>query len=121
MTVTVTRTPSTGTLPPAFRAEYTDSQAGQNRLHVLANGSLEVTLAPAGLRSGQLVLLFARLADAVAMRAAHAGVATFTMTDSDVPAASMAYVVAPAGDSLQLAKAAEDAGAWQLTIAYQEV
>lgn len=121
MTVTITRNPSTGALPAAFRAEYGSSQAGQNRVHVLVNGTLDVTLAPAALASGQLVLLFATMADAIAMRAAHAAVGTFTLTDTDVPAAGMTYVVAPGDGALQLAKADEDGHTWQLTINYQQV
>lgn len=124
MTVTITRTPSAGAaIAPAFRAEYASSQAGQNRLHVLANGGLDVTLYPAGLAAGSLVLLYEQLADAMSCRAAHAAAGVFTLVDDDVPAAGMRYVVAPGDQSLLLAKAdtIDDGSLWQVTIAYQQV
>lgn len=120
----ITRTPATDVpIPPAFRVEYGSSQAGQNRLHQLADGGLDVSLVPAAAAAGTLTLLFATMADALACRAAHADLGVFTLTDQALPIASMRYVLAPGDSALQLAKAdqADDGSVWQLSVAYQQV
>lgn len=120
----ITRTPGTSApIPRAFRVEYGSTQAGQNRLHLLASGGVDVSLVPAALAAGTLTLLYESLDDALACRAAHADLGVFYLQDEAVPAASMRYVVAPGETSLQLGKAdqADDGSVWQLSITYQQV
>lgn len=121
--VLISRTPAAASIPPAFRVEYGSTQAGQNRLHQLANGGIDVSLMPAALAAGTLTLLYESMADALACRAAHADLGVFDLTDQAVPLASLRYVVAPGEGSLQLAKAdqADDGSVWQLSISYQQV
>lgn len=122
--VIINRTPAaSSSIPPAFRVEYGSTQAGQNRLHQLANGGIDVSLMPAALAAGTLTLLYESMADALACRAAHAELGVFDLTDQAVPLASLRYVVAPGDGALQLAKAdqADDGSVWQLSISYQQV
>lgn len=101
------------------RASYDASSDSRNQLHVIiGREDIEATLYPGGLRAGTLVLLFASRAAGFAAFAAHQQAAVFTLTDTDVPEASMSYVTA---GPVRLTLDQQGARAWALSVQFAEV
>lgn len=121
MPQTITRLPALAApIVPTLtdRASYSASRDSRNQLHpIVGRADVEATLRPAGLRAGTMVLLFSSRAAAFAAWEAHAGVGIFTLTDTDVPSASMAYVT----QGTSQCELQADSATWQLSIGFQEV
>lgn len=119
---TITRTPALAApIVPDLtdRSTYDAAREVRTQVHpIVARADVEVTLHPAGLRTGTMQLVFSDRAAAFAAWQAHAEVGVFTLTDTDVPAAGMAYVVV---NTLQLTMDPETDGAWLLRVGFQEV
>lgn len=118
---TITRVPAMAApIQPKLteRASYSRTSASANVVHpIVGRSDVEATLRPAGLAAGTLTLIFPSRATAFAAEAAHRAVGIFTLTDTDVPEASMSYIVQgqivlslPPGGSL-----------WQLAVGFQQV
>lgn len=118
MTQTFTRTPAlTAPIVPAKTQAYEYDWDVRNNLHaIVGRADVEATLKLAGLRSGRMVAVFTDRAAAFAADAAFRAVGVWTFTDTDVPEASMVFVLRDSG-------ALRQAGVrtWELSFGYQEV
>jgi hypothetical protein len=92
--VTSSFSDGTTVVTPILTQGYSASRASQNVFNdVLGRNYPDVTLMPAGLRTGTLTCLFATEKDAARFEAIHSGTALLTFTDTDLPSAAMTYVV----------------------------
>lgn len=122
MSQTITRTPAlSAPIVPDLseRSSYDATSEVRNQLiPIVGRTDVEVALFPAGLRAGTMLLLFSDRAAAFAALQAHREVGVFTLTDGDVPAASMTYVTA---GTLQLTLDPDTGNVWLLRVGFQEV
>jgi hypothetical protein len=119
---TITRIPALAApIIPALteRSSYDSTREVRNVVHpIIGRADVEATLKPAGLRAGTMTLVFTDRAAAHTAAQAHADVGVFTLADTDVPTASMSYIVQ---GSLQLTLDPETAREWLLRVGFQEV
>lgn len=113
-----TITAPTGTYTPALVRNYRASQRMGTVVHDLLTGNVDLTLRPAGPRTGSMELLFTDEPTAHACRAAHAAAVLLTFASPEAPAAAMTYT---AVDTVELAEDPEIDGHWWLTVSFQEV
>lgn len=107
-----------GTLTPTAIAEYDAQQDTGNQVHpILGSASADITLAPMGLRYGQMNLVFTTESDADAARIAHTAPATFTLVSADRPALNMTYIIVDSIGGVSRG----DGGEWVVTVGFQEV
>jgi len=96
--VASTITDGTTTLSPRLVVGYETARPLRNVIHPIVgattDGSVAVTLRPAGLRTGTLTLLHDTLAQAQIMEALLVQDKVFTLADSDEPAAALTFVTA---------------------------
>lgn len=121
MTQTITRVPALASpITPDLleQAGYSVSVEVRNQVVPIPTGGVQVALFPAGPRSGTMGLLFKDRASAYAAFVAHQAAATFTLTDTDVPQATMTYAVA---GQLGLALAEGDDDTWRVSVGFQEL
>jgi hypothetical protein len=119
MTVTITRDPAVTAITPDLFQGYTTEQTARTNIHALIGTAAPAyDLLPAGLRTGTMTLVFKSRAAAHACRAAHAGVGVFTLRDTDVPDANMAYIVT---GTVRIEVDGTTAAAWLVTVGFQEV
>lgn len=119
MTQTFTRTPALPgpAIVPDKTQAYEYSWEVRNQLHPIAGrADVEATLKLAGLRSGRMVAVFTDRAAAFAADARFREVGVWTFTDTDIPEASMTFILASDGGLKQ-------AGirTWELAFGFQEV
>lgn len=118
--MTTTVTDGITSVIPALMVGYTHTRRSGNVVHeIVGDPAGSPDLAPAGLRSGDITLLFAVQADAFTADTLHAAGVVLTLTDSDVPAVNMTYILAP-GSTARL-ELDDTRSVWLLTVAYQEV
>jgi hypothetical protein len=114
-----TITDGTTVITPELVLGYETTQASRNIVHeVLGRPDPDVTLAPAGTRSGTLSLFFLTEADAEAARVLHTAASTFTLTDADRPAMGMVYVTAGA---ITVTLDDQTRERWTVAVEYREV
>lgn len=114
-----TITDGTTTSTPVAVLGYESKRSGQNIVHaVIGRADPDVTLRPAGLRTGTLTLLFESEADAAECEVMHAAAVVLAMADSDVSTVGMSYVVSGA-----VTRSLDDASRslWTVAVEYQEV
>jgi hypothetical protein len=111
----------TATITPTLVDGYSAGQEARTIAHPIISrpGPDDVTLRPAGPRTGILRLLFATEADAEAARALHAAPYVWTLTDADLSSIGMDYVVE--GGTLGAALEDETRELWLLEIPFREV
>lgn len=113
-------THSTGTITPRVVLGWEASRRARSLVHeVLGRPDPDITLRPAGVRSGTLRLLFATGAEAAAAASVFATAQTLTITDPDVAQVSMSFVVAEGDIVVQLDP--ETRRLWMLSAPFQEV
>ena len=106
-----------GTITPLAVSEYSVEQEAGNIVHqVLGRTDPDVTLRPAGLRTGTLTLTFRTAAEGDDARRQHATGTVFTLTSSDVDVVNMRYVLADKLGTVQ-----GKAGEWIITVGFHEV
>jgi hypothetical protein len=107
------------TVSPLLVLTYETTRNVPTVVHrIIGRGDPDVTLQPAGLRSGTLDFLCASYADADSVVVLLTTPGVLTLTDDDVPSAGMAFVVT--GDLL----AREDdqgTSRWIVSVPYAEV
>lgn len=115
-----TLTHSTGSLM-VFVNGYEATREARTIVHPILNRSEpDITLRPAGLRTGTLTLLIAEQADAVSAFGILSVPQVFTITDPDTPAIDMSFVT-PEGGTIGIALDPETQDAWILTVPFAEV
>lgn len=115
-----TITDGTTTIAPELVLGYETSQAGRNTFHdILDRAEPDVSIAPAGLRSGSLTLFFLTADDAEACRQMHSRPAVFTYTPDDNPTTAMSYVLDDGG--VRTALDDQTRRRWTVTVSYREV
>jgi hypothetical protein len=83
------------TLNPTMVLGYSSSRLAGNIIHpVLGREDPDVTMRPAGLRTGTLELLFTGETDGKEAEDLHSTTAVFTLTSTDRPSINMSYVAA---------------------------
>lgn len=114
-----TFTDGTTILYPTVVDGWDASRRARNIIHdVLGRADPDVTLRPAGLRSGKLRLVFADEADAMQASNMHAQAATFQLVSTDRDHINMTYV---ATDEVRLTLDDATRDAWVVEVGYQEV
>lgn len=117
MTVTITDGVSTST--PFTMQGYSSTRVSQNVFHpVIGRADDDVTLRPAGLRSGTVTFLFDNEADAAACGTLHAGAAILTLADDELATVGMTYVVS--GNTVQTLNN-DTLTVWLVAADFQEV
>lgn len=117
MTTTITR--GTTTVTPTLVLGYKSIRRAKNLIHVIiGRPDPDVTLKPAGLRTGKLELFCLDLAAALAVEALHAGEGVCELEDTDLPALNMLYV---ASGEIELELDPETRARWVVRVDYQEV
>ena len=81
---------------------------------IIGRGDPDVTLKPAGTRSGSLELFFTSEADYLAASDVLARTSVLTLADTDYPALNMSFVVRSLGTRLEGQR-------WVVSVSYQEV
>lgn len=119
MTQTISAVPALAApIVPDLVQAYDWTSASRNQLHpIYGRADVEATLHPAGLRSGTMLLVFQTKAAAFTAYAALRGVGIFTLTDTDVPEASLTFIVQ---DQLNLKKT-DGRITWTVSVGFQEV
>jgi hypothetical protein len=123
MTVTITYAGATTPILPFDVAQYeTGRPAGTVTHQIAGRADPDATLAPAGLRTGTLWLVFATEADAADAETRHGLASAFTLTDDETPSVGMYYVVAN-GDITRRYEAQLDDGRslWMIGVPFQEI
>ena len=115
-----TITHSTGVITPLLVLGWSAARRSHSLVHpVLGRTDPDVTLRPAGMRTGTLTMLFANAADAAAAEAVFAVAQRLTLADPDVAAVAMTFVVAE-GDIAAVLDP-ETRVRWTLAVPFQEV
>lgn len=107
------------TIEPLLVTGWEASQDSRNIIHtIIGRSTPDVTLKPAGLRSGTLELLFENATDADEARLLHADAVVFTLTSSELSQVDMTYVVA---GSISSVLEDETRRLWTISVDFQEV
>lgn len=118
MATTITHTG--GTITPTLVDGYSASVEPGNLVHLVPNRAApDYALREAGLRTGELTLVFAGQAAAVAAFAALRVKQVLTLTSTDVPTISMSFIIF--GGTLRLELDRTTRKAWTVIVPYQEV
>jgi hypothetical protein len=117
--VTVTITHSTGSISAASIESYATTRESKNILHsIIGRNSVEVTTAPAGLRSGSVKFLFLNHTNALTAEALLAKAGTFTLAISEMTGLNMTFVLS---GSLTVEQLSEGFEQWTVEVDFQEV
>ncbi|ROS57198.1 hypothetical protein [Frigoribacterium sp. PhB118] len=110
---------SYATSRPLYVLGYESQRASAHVFHdVIGRANPDVTLRPAGLRTGTLSYLFASEAEAAECERMHSGTAVLTLDDPELPTIAMPYV-ADGAISRQLDP--QSRALWLVGVAYREV
>jgi hypothetical protein len=111
----------TTTLTPLLVLTPESNAPSRNILHdVIARDYPDVTLYPAGLRTGQHVFLCADEASSVAIENIHKRTAVITYTPDGISSMGMTYVLAPDGNVARTLDP-QTLRRWIVTVDFQEV
>lgn len=111
----------TATVEPLLCLGYSAERPSRNRVHtIIGVSSPDVTLEAAGLRMGTLEFLLETFADALALEAMLSQALVFTVTDSDLTALSMSFVV-DEGGRIRVQLDPETRDRWTVSVDFQEV
>lgn len=115
-----TITDGTTTITPHLIDGYRSERAAGNIIHQAADNPAEVdvTLRPAGLRTGTLRLLFLTLTEALAAEAVHAAAGELQLGSTDHPGLNMSYV---ANGAITVELDDETRNLWLVEVDFQEV
>lgn len=120
--VTTIITHSTGTVIPEVVNGYEASRPVETIVHkIIGRPDPDITLRPAGLRSGTLTLVFATGAAAASAEAALLFPQVLTLSDPDVPEVGMSFIVGPEGQASTSTLDLDTQKVWLLELPFQEV
>ncbi|NYF29232.1 MULTISPECIES: hypothetical protein [unclassified Microbacterium] len=115
-----TITHASGTIVPTVVDGYEASSEARSIVHtVMGRTDPDITLRPAGMRTGTLSLVFATRAAAWAAFAILRVPQVLTLTDPDVPEVGMSFVVA--GGSISMGLDDETRSVWTVSVPFHEV
>ncbi|HWU29340.1 MAG TPA: hypothetical protein VN041_09655 [Microbacterium sp.] len=118
MVTTITH--SSGIIVPDIMDGFDAARDAGTLIHpVLGSPDPDVSLRPAGRRSGELRLVFSSAAGAVTAETVLAVPQVLALSDPDVGAVAMSFVVA--GGQLRVEIDDETRSAWVLSVPFQEV
>lgn len=107
------------TVQPTQVLGYASTRESRNIIHtILGRPDPDVILAPAGVRTGTLEMLFATLGDALIAEALHAAGRTVTLDDPYLPQLGMTYV---ASGVIRVELDDESRSLWHVSVDFQEV
>lgn len=117
--MTTTLSTSASSLSPETVTGWTSTREANNLIHtIIGRADPDVTMKPAGLRTGTLEMLFLTLPLALAAESLHAGEGVLHLQDSDHAALEMYYV---ASGAIELELDDETRSLWLLRVDFQEV
>lgn len=117
--MSTTATDGLTVITPILVAGFEATRTGKNTLHdIIGRPDKEVTLHPAGLRSGTLTFLLPNLAQAFAAEQMHSQPKVFTFTPDGLDELSMRYVL---DGSIVTALDPESRELWTVAVDFQEV
>lgn len=109
-----------GTITPEVVNGFASSRQARSIVHtILGRPDPDITFRPAGLRKGELTLVFETGAEAAAAEAVLVVPQVFGLNDPDVPQVSMSFVVADG--EIQNALDLETQRVWIVRVPFQEV
>lgn len=115
-------THSTGTVTPELIDGYQATRPTRTIVHDIINRPHpDITFRPAGLRRGEFRCLFPDQADALSAYAALSIPQVLAISDPDVPAIDMSFIVGPEGESLAIELDDETRDAWWIVVPFVEV
>lgn len=104
---------------PTLVTGWESTRDARNILHdIIGRADFDVTLRPAGLRSGTLEMLFSSLDNALAAEALLVQAKSFTLEDTDRPTLNMTFV---ASGSITVAIDEDTRTLWTVACDFQEV
>lgn len=108
------------TITPELVDGYRSERESGNVIHQAADNPsrVDVTLRPAGLRSGTLRLLFLTLTEALEAEAVHAAAGVLALTSTDHPGLNMSYVV---NGTISVELDDDSRALWLVEVQFQEV
>lgn len=113
-------THAAGTITPEVVDGFEASRPARTIVHtILGRADPDITFRPAGLRNGELALVFGTGAEAAAAEAILAVPQVFGLNDPAVPQVSMSFVVA--GGDLTNSLDPQTRRVWILRVPFQEV
>ena len=111
-----TLTRGSTTLTPLALSEYTSDQDGGSIFHdIPGRADPDVTLRPAGLRSGMFTLTFAGESESNAARVALAAIGVWQLQSTERSSINMRFVVT------RISRPIITSGHWGVTVTYREV
>jgi len=117
--VAITITCGESSVSPTLVLGYRSTRPARNLVHsIIDRADPDVTLKPAGLRTGTMQLFHLTLATALACEALHALEGVCTLEDTDLPELDMSYIAA--GD-ITLELDPDTRKRWVVSLEYQEV
>lgn len=115
-------THNTGVITPEVVNGYDAAREARTIVHtILGRPDPDITLRPAGLRSGTLTLVFATGAAAASAEAALLFPQVLVLSDPDVPQVAMSFVVGPEGQASTRSLDLDTQTVWLLELPFQEV
>lgn len=110
----------TDTISPELVTGYQSTREPRTIVHnILGTSSVDVTVRPAGPRSGTLELLILSEADAAAAETALSGATVWTLTDADRSTIGMSFVVS--GGAITRTLEDETRQLWLVSVPFVEV
>lgn len=117
--MTVTITCGAASASPELVLGYKSTRKARNLIHdIIDRDDPDVTLKPAGLRTGKLELFCLDLAAALAMEALHASEGVCALEDTDLSSLNMSYV---ASGDITVELDGQTRTRWVVSVEYQEV
>ncbi|WP_217584865.1 hypothetical protein [Microbacterium sp. GbtcB4] len=117
-----TITHTAGTITPELIDGYQASRTTRSIVHdILNRPNPDITFRPAGLRRGEFRCLFMDQADALSAYAALSVPQVLSISDADVPAIDMSFVIGPEGEQLDIELDDDTRSAWWIVVPFVEV
>lgn len=108
-----------GTVTPELVLSYQSSRASGNVIHdIPGRDNPDVTLRPAGLRTGTLELFFAEEADSRAAEGVFAASGTFALIADERPTVAMYFIVS---GTIERELESQTRKRWTVRVGYQEI
>lgn len=118
MSTTITH--ADGAIVPAVVNGFESARPARTLVHtILGRPDPDITYRPAGLRKGELLLVFESGAESAAAEAILVSAQVFTLSDPDVPQVAMPFVVA--NGEVSSALDLDTQTVWVLRVPFQEV
>lgn len=111
-----TLTSGSTTIAPIAFSDYTSEQEGGSIRHeILGRTNPDVTLRPAGLRTGSFTLDFASETASSSARTALTAAAAWTLTHTERTSVNMRFI------PRRISRPVDAGGRWVVTVSYEEI